>query len=83
MFHQYVRSFPISMVVSRSVRAAFTDPSGLLAPPIRIGAGLPVLVGSNPAWLLSISDIETTDLDVAAMEHGYARPPLKDFAVRR
>ena len=30
--------------------------------------------------LLSISDIETTDLDVAAMEHGYARPQLKDFA---
>ena len=33
----------------------------------------------SPFPLLSISDIETTDLDVAAMEHGYARPPLKDF----
>jgi len=32
--------------------------------------------------LLSISDIETTDLDVAAMEHGYARPALRDFATR-
>ena len=37
----------------------------------------------SPFPLLSISDIETTDLDVAAMEHGYARPPLKDFATRR
>jgi FdhE protein len=34
----------------------------------------------SPFPLLSISDIETTDLDVAAMEHGYARPALKDFA---
>jgi FdhE protein len=34
----------------------------------------------SPFPLLSISDIETTDLDVAAMEHGYGRPPLKDFA---
>ena len=33
----------------------------------------------SPFPLLAISDIETTDLDVAAMEHGYARPPLKDF----
>jgi FdhE protein len=37
----------------------------------------------SPFPLLSISDIETTDLDVAAMEHGYARPPLKDFMTRR
>src|SRR6185295_15790783 len=37
----------------------------------------------SPFPLLSISDIETTDLDVAAMEHGYARPPLKDFGTRR
>jgi FdhE protein len=37
----------------------------------------------SPFPLLSISDIETTDLDIAAMEHGYARPPLKDFATRR
>jgi FdhE protein len=33
----------------------------------------------SPFPLLSISDIETTDLDVAAMEHGYQRPALKDF----
>jgi FdhE protein len=37
----------------------------------------------SPFPLLSISDIETTDLDVTAMEHGYGRPPLKDFATRR
>jgi formate dehydrogenase formation protein len=40
------------------------------------------LVELSPFPLLSISDIESTDLDVAAMEHGYARPPLKDFAAR-
>jgi len=39
--------------------------------------------GLSPFPLLSISDIETTDLDVAAMEHGYARPALKDFGSRR
>jgi FdhE protein len=33
----------------------------------------------SPFPLLAITDIETTDLDVAAMEHGYARPVLKDF----
>ena len=37
----------------------------------------------SPFPLLTISDIETTDLDVAAMEHGYARPALKDFAAKR
>jgi FdhE protein len=37
----------------------------------------------SPFPLLSISDIETTDLDVAAMEHGYQRPALKDFGARR
>jgi len=37
----------------------------------------------SPYPLLSISDIETTDLDVAAMEHGYQRPPLKDFTAKR
>jgi FdhE protein len=37
----------------------------------------------SPFPLLSISDIETTDLDIAAMEHGYQRPALKDFAARR
>lgn len=33
----------------------------------------------SPFPLLSISDIETTDLDVAAMQNRYARPPLKNF----
>src|SRR5262245_41887541 len=37
----------------------------------------------SPFPLLSISDIETTDLDVAAMEHGYQRPALKEFATPR
>ena len=37
----------------------------------------------SPFPLLSISDIETTDLDVAAMEHGYGRPALKDFGARK
>ena len=37
----------------------------------------------SPFPLLSISDIETTDLDVAAMENGYGRPQLKDFTTRR
>ena len=35
----------------------------------------------SPFPLLSISDIETTDLDVAAMEHRFGRPPLKEFGV--
>ena len=34
----------------------------------------------SPYPLLSITDLETTDLDVAAMEHGYVRPMLKDFS---
>jgi FdhE protein len=34
----------------------------------------------SPFPLLSISDIETTDLDAAAMEHGYRRPPMREFA---
>jgi FdhE protein len=37
----------------------------------------------SPFPLLSISDIETTDLDIAAMEHGYRRPDLKDFGSRK
>jgi hypothetical protein len=37
----------------------------------------------SPFPLLSISDIETTDLDVAAMEHGYGRPRLKEFGLRK
>ena len=37
----------------------------------------------SPFPLLAIADLETMDLDVAAMEHGYARPPLKDFKTRQ
>ena len=37
----------------------------------------------SPFPLLSISDIETTDLDIAAMEHGYGRPALKEFGTRK
>ncbi len=37
----------------------------------------------SPFPLLAIADLETMDLDVAAMEHNYARPPMKEFAVRR
>ena len=37
----------------------------------------------SPFPLLSISDIESTDLDVAGMEHGYARPALKEFRARK
>jgi FdhE protein len=36
----------------------------------------------SPFPLLSISDIETTDLDLAAMDHRYQRPALKEFALR-
>jgi FdhE protein len=37
----------------------------------------------SPFPLLSISDIETTDLDMAAMEHGYQRPQLRTFGPTR
>jgi FdhE protein len=33
----------------------------------------------SPFPLLAITDLETMDLDMAAMEHGYMRPPLRDF----
>jgi FdhE protein len=36
----------------------------------------------SPFPLLAIADLETMDLDVAAMERGYARPRLKEFARR-
>jgi FdhE protein len=36
----------------------------------------------SPFPSLSISDIETTDLDVAAMQQGYHRPALKEFGRR-
>ncbi len=38
---------------------------------------------ASPFPLLAIADLETMDLDVAAMEHGYARPPLKEFGRAR
>jgi len=37
----------------------------------------------SPFPLLAIYDMETMDMDLAAMEHGYSRPPLKDFTTRR
>jgi FdhE protein len=37
----------------------------------------------SPFPLLAIADLETMNLDMAAMERGYARPPLKDFTARR
>ncbi len=37
----------------------------------------------SPFPLLAIYDMETMDLDLAAMEHGYSRPALKEFATRR
>ena len=33
----------------------------------------------SPFPLIAIADLETMDLDLAAMERGYSRPPLKDF----
>lgn len=37
----------------------------------------------SPFPLLAITDLETMDLDMAAMERGYHRPSLKDFSTRR
>ncbi len=34
----------------------------------------------SPFPLLSIGDLETMDLDMAAMDHGYAKPVMKEFA---
>ena len=36
----------------------------------------------SPFPLVAIADLETMDLDVAAMERGYSRPPLKEFSHR-
>ena len=33
----------------------------------------------SPFPLVAIADMETMDLDVAAMDHHYGRPPLKEF----
>jgi FdhE protein len=37
----------------------------------------------SPFPLLSIADLETMDLDMAAMEHGYAKPAMKEFSHKR
>jgi len=36
---------------------------------------------TSPFPLIAIADMETMDLDVAAMDHQYGRPPLRDFRV--
>jgi FdhE protein len=36
----------------------------------------------SPFPLVAITDMESMDLDLAAMEHGYSRPQLKEFAKR-
>jgi FdhE protein len=36
----------------------------------------------SPFPFLAIYDMETMELDLAAMEHGYSRPPLREFAKR-
>ena len=36
----------------------------------------------SPFPLLAIGDLETMDLDMAAMEHGYAKPEMKEFKAR-
>jgi FdhE protein len=36
----------------------------------------------SPFPLVAIADMETMDLDLAAMEHQYGRPPLRDFRLR-
>ena len=33
----------------------------------------------SPFPTSAIGDLETTELDIAAMERGYRRPPLKEF----
>jgi FdhE protein len=37
----------------------------------------------SPFPLVTVGDLETMELDVAAMEHGYVRPPMKEFVTRR
>jgi len=36
----------------------------------------------SPFPLVAITDMESMDLDIAAMEHGYSRPQLKEFVKR-
>jgi len=38
------------------------------------------LAALSPFPLVAIADMETMDLDLAAMEHGYGRPPLREFS---
>jgi len=40
------------------------------------------VAGISPFPLVAITDMESMDLDLAAMEHGYSRPPLKEFSRR-
>jgi formate dehydrogenase maturation protein FdhE len=37
----------------------------------------------SPFPLVTVGDLETMELDVAAMKHGYVRPPMKEFVTRR
>jgi FdhE protein len=37
------------------------------------------VAGLSPFPLVALADLETMDLDMAALERGYTRPPLKDF----
>jgi FdhE protein len=37
----------------------------------------------SPFPLLAISDLETMDLDMAAMERGYKRPAVRDFSMKQ
>jgi len=37
----------------------------------------------SPFPLVTVGDLETMELDAAAMEQGYARPPMKEFVMRR
>jgi len=41
------------------------------------------LPGLSPFPFVTVGDLETMELDSAAMEHGYVRPPMKEFATRR
>jgi FdhE protein len=41
------------------------------------------VAGLSPFPLVAIADMETMDLDLAAMEHGYGRPPLRELKARR
>jgi FdhE protein len=40
------------------------------------------VAAASPFPLVAIADMETMDLDVAAMQHQYGRPPLRAHAVR-